>query len=256
MKTSDSFKIQLPKSFLLVGNPGTAKTTLALQLPKPYILDCDRNMDGPVRYIKTELKQNIKFKWDTPFELKDGTKTPRKRLMERASELLLEACNDPEVETIIIDSLTSFVEIVNVQTLVSQKKEVTEFSDVNKVDPKFDFELWGAFLQLMKKTIFWLKSSNKRIVFTAHIKVDKDELSGSLLNFINVPGQIRDYISGWFEEVWQCYLDPKPGTNQVARRVRTVPDARSANLGLKTACGLSSTFDADMTEIMKKLQPQ
>jgi hypothetical protein len=249
MKSSTDFLPSLPQSFLLIGAPGTGKTTIALQLPKPFILDCDGNLNGPVKFLNAGKRLTQPWFYDTPFTDAKGKPTPRVKLLERCTELLSEAANDPNVETIVIDSLTSFVQFVFIQVLVNQKRPPSEGFNVTISDSAFEQRDWGVFFGLMQRTIFWLKGCGKRIVICAHIKTDKDDMKGTLLNFINVPGQIRDFLSGWFEEAWQVTVEttgvPGTATFKETRKVLTVPDSRSANLGLKTSSGLGTSFNPD-----------
>ena len=46
LSTPEKNKPREPKSILLIGPPGSGKTTLALQFPKVCVMDCDRNLDG------------------------------------------------------------------------------------------------------------------------------------------------------------------------------------------------------------------
>lgn len=255
MKSLSDFTPRLPQSFLIVGSPGTAKTTLALQLPKPFILDCDDNLSGPVRYLKSLNKLNGPVFFDTPLRLADGKPCPREQQYDRSIALLKEACESPQVETLILDTLTSFTEMMFTKTLIVNGKKLGD--NVRTFDPKFEYAEWHTFLKIFTQTIYWLKSSGKRICLTAHIEVDKDELTGTLFKFLKCPGQFRNTISGLFEEVWECYIESTGAgsTAKAVRKVRTSPDARSIHLGLKSAAGLGATFDADMDTIINKLSP-
>ena len=159
----------------------------------------------------------------------------------------------PAVETLVISSLTSFIELAFLQTYKMTGKKLGDYKKT--IDPKFEFEQWGAFGSIMRQTIIWLKSSGKRLCVEAHMTVDKEELSGVLTNFIHVPGSIKNVLSGWFEEAWEFYIftSGMPPNEKAVRKIRTVPDARSVNLGLKTSAGLASTMDADASTILAAL---
>jgi len=252
MRSSTNFTPRLPQSLLFIGAPGSGKTTFALQLPKVGVIDCDDNLGGPVRYLRAQNKAPT-FKYDTP--LRDANDKPISRELQftQVCKILDEMIADPEVETIVIDSLSSLIEILFTHTLHIQKKPISP--DIKAADKKFEYEDWAAFGNILRKLIFGLKSCGKRFIITAHVKVDQDELTKVLYRFINCPGAVKDYISGWFEEAWEFYIFTQgtPPNDKAIRKIRTVPDARSVNLGLKTSAGLPSTLDADANLILTAL---
>lgn len=244
MKSSTDFLPDLPQSFLLIGPPGSGKTVSSLQLPRPFILDCDGNLNGPVRYLKSVGKLPEKWFYDNPMK-ENGLPVPRDKQWERTDKLLTEACENPEVETIVISSLTSFVELAYLQTY---KMTGAKLGDYKKtIDPKFEFAQWGAFGSIMRQTIFWLKSSGKRLCVEAHMTVDKEELTGVLTNFIAIPGNLKHILSGWFEEVWLLDVTTTGmgATLKTERKIITSPGPRDKNLGLKSAAQLGTSFPAD-----------
>lgn len=251
MKSSSDLKLTMPRSLLFIGAPGTGKTTFALQLPKPYIIDCDDNLIGPTRHLKSSGKDKPYF-YDTPLRDDTGKPVPRDKQYLRLITLLDEAVSSPEVETIVIDSLSSLVEMLMAHTLVSLKKPLA--TDFKVADRKFEYEDWAAFGNFLRRLIFELKATGKRFVLTAHIKVEQDELSKTLFKFINCPGAVQNYISGWFEEAWEFFIQTTgvAPNEKAVRKIRTVPDTRSAPLGLKTAAGLASTVEADADTILSK----
>ncbi len=253
MRNSDTMKIELPKSMLLLGAPGAGKTTLAMRLGRAYILDCDNNLSGPRRYLES-IGKAPQFLYDRLDQDDDGKPVPRELQYKHAMKCLLAAATSPDVDIIIIDSLTSFIEAAFTQVLLITEK-VPEKS-LEKVDPKFEFSQWAAFGSLMKKFIFWLKSSDKTIIFTGHVTVDKDELENKLLSFINIPGALKHTISGWFQEVWELYPETSvtPTGTKAVYKIRTVGNAQAKHLGLKSSVGLKPVQEIEIEALLKKLK--
>lgn len=258
MKSSSDFTISLPNSILILGRPGSGKTTLALQFPRPFVLDCDENMKGPARYLASKNGGKLPwFKYDTPLIDKTGTPVTRQLRMDRVQELLNEAISDPEIETVVIDSLTTLIDFVfdKIRATATGTNPPKIGDGKKQQDEPLRIQDWGVFASIMKQLIFGLKASGKRIVFIGHITHDKDEVTKMILNFIACPGQVGDIISGLFEEVWQTEVKSSGADASLKAdyKVRTVGDARSEALGLKSAGGIGAYISADAPAIIAKL---
>ena len=131
MKSSTDFLPRLPQSFLLIGPPGSGKTTVSLQLPKPFILDCDDNLNGPVRFLSSTQRLSQTWFYDTPLRDEKNQPVPREAQWDRAINLLTEACSSSSVETIVISSLTSFIELAFLQTYKMTGKKLGDYKNLS-----------------------------------------------------------------------------------------------------------------------------
>lgn len=253
---------QLPDSFLLIGTPGSGKTTLAIQLAVVQgkilgILDLDRNLAGPVRYLKSINTDFSKIKVTDPYTDKNGKTLDRLDRFERAMECLDEMIADKDIDFILVDSATSLVEFVldKVRKDASGKTPPRLGDNRKILDGSLRMEDWGTFFGVMKKIIFEVKGSGKSNCWTCHIRPDKDEMLGITQYFIAIPGQTSTVISSWFSEAWlvEAVTEGLGTSMKTVRKIRTVGDRNSQPLGLKTSCPLPAETKIDVQELKAKL---
>ena len=241
------------KAIIIIGDPGTRKTTLALNFPQPYFLDCDGNMSAPV-----EQTGITSFLYDSA--ARDDSNNiihPLLRFQHCIACLNAAAASD-SVRTIIIDSLTSFTDII----LSEVRRQ--EFGASAATDPARDIadakamriQDWGKFAFLIKNIITKLRTCGKIIVVTAHNSFEKDDVDSRFKQFINVPGQSKSTISGLFTDCWHTFMEVR-GVGDAAKHnflVRTLPINEIDHRGVKSSFrNLSriNTFDETITEIRK-----
>jgi hypothetical protein len=234
-------------AILLVGDPGSRKTTLALQFPKVYIFDADSNMSAPLNFLKQANPNFANTIYYDRANVDDtGKEIPIPNQYAHMSACLNAAFKNPDIETIVLDSLTSIVDI-----LIAECKRLA--SRANNLEMRI--QDWGTFGGLLKHLVTSLRSSGKISIFTGHNRVEKDESDGRWKYFLNIPGQSSTLLSGLFTDVWNPYphITGIGSTQKHDWKIRCLPSSDVDHRGIKSSFGFKVVEDYDT--ILKKIQP-
>src|SRR5882724_340799 len=214
MQLSKDYKPNQSRGFLLLGQPGMGKTTnaLSIALPIPYIADLDNNLSGAHRF----LEDRVPFYYTIPTTWEDMVKA------------IKEASSDSKVGSIIIDSFSKLSDLAMEEILRQQGRKAMQLQD------------WGVFLLMMKKLISEMRSTKKLFIATAHIKPEKDEVSGIVRYFPAIPGQLQHIIGALFSDVLLCECEER--NNKHTYQLRTMPNTFYA---LKNSLGLPPVVTVD-----------
>lgn len=206
MKTSAEFKNKPSVALLLIGDPKAGKSRLASAFPAPYFLDLDLNLQA----VNTALGGKKPFFYDDPYTDAKGNPIPsvtqenlrnltlKSTQWARAQELLREAVASPAVRTIIVDSTTTLSEILVDHLMLSAWLNEGKALDRMRIQ---DYQPFG---KLFTSLVMGLRNTGKNIVFTTHIKSDKDEATGRLSYEFRMPGQLSRSFGSLFNDVWAC----------------------------------------------------
>jgi len=248
MKTGDSYPTDGAIGVLLIGEPGSGKTCLAFEWPKPFFLDWDHNLrSGIDRYVQTHGGQRPWFRWDNPELGADGKKLLPKAQWERAAALLDEAAADPEVQTIVIDGLTRWGEALAAYVVDKggdMEKALTVGGE--KVMTK---RLYQPYATLLTRAVMAVRASGKMVLVTAHIRSGDSELTEATIWQPHVVGASRNTLPGLFTDYWCCDTKQVGGaTAEMARKYPTgvqyfVRTAPTPNVKLKNSLGLPKEFE-------------
>lgn len=231
MKTLDeTYDTSRDFALLLAGAPGTGKTTLALQLfPDPYIFDADNNLGGPIRVLKEKHIDKKIFYEKGNFD-DDGNEVPQEKRYDRMLQLVMTALAQPEVKSIIIDSLTMVSEYL-VAKLTNGGKQ------------KMEFEHWRLYGIYLSDLVQKLRLAQKPVCITCHISCDKDEADKTFYETLAISGRMKDILSGYFSDTWLTTVEAT-GFGEKRKStfvIKTMPQKDTDRRGLKSSMGFKSS---------------
>lgn len=240
-------------NLLILGTPGTGKTTLLSMLTKSgYILECDGNIKGPANFLqRNKLVSGCEFV--IPHINDDGTVVPHAQRWDRMCTLGSAALNNPAYDMVAVDSLLTFNDYAMDKVRVLNKKRPTTDAVPGE---QISMPDWGTFYALVKNFIIGFKagSRDKLTVFTAHIETDKDEMGGFLKYFAAIPGALKNQLAGLFDEVWKLSSEDKGGVQK--HYVQTAPALREEALGLKSSLGLGTKQEINFDTLHQLFTPR
>lgn len=236
------------RAIIIIGDPGVRKTTLALHFPRPYFFDCDGNLSAPVEYTKIR-----DFKYDSAATTDSGIVIHPLLRYKHCIACLNEAVSDLTIDTIIIDSLTTFTDIIlsevmrqeyggahSLKLYLAKDDDGRAAADklMDIIDAKsMRIQDWGKFLFLIKGFITKMRTCGKTFVLISHNNYEKDDVDGRYKQFINVPGQSKTTMSGLFTDCWHVFLSVT-GVGEAVKhefKVRTLPISETDHRGIKSS---------------------
>jgi len=263
MKTLDTLDVNRATTIMLVGAPGSGKTTLALQFPRPYIFDADNKLRGPLRHLKDIGIDPSTIKYDHGTVDEKGDKVKPMMRWAHMVKCIQSAAKDDTIDTIIIDSGTAIQEYIKsdifrqrVPRAGSSTPLVTE-SNLNRAqltEPE-----WGIYARYWNDLVTEVQTIGKIVIFTMHFENRQIGKGDAALTEISlaVQGATRYKIAGLFSDVLNPFTETEGfGTNiTVKRYIRTIPTNISDQRGLQSSFDLPPVMELDAKRIVEQVRP-
>lgn len=184
---------------LLYGDSGTGKTVFACGWPGPvHVLDFDTKISSAASYYagQPQLEQ-ITYENYGPVDDK-GTAA-----MKCNADLLALKKSGKLPRTIVLDSMTTFSDEI-MRYLMRINPGIKRMDTKGAATPAMqDYQVARLFFkQFLTELINWPCN----LVVTAHVQVDKDELTGEILRTPMLAGKLSRELPIYFSEVHRSFV--------------------------------------------------
>ncbi len=264
-----AYKKSTVSKYLLVGYPGTAKTTTGMMLPKPLlVLDLDNNMDGPIEYLvgkkilsDDEMAQITVVK---PFFDADNKLVKRADRWQQMCRVLSLYLKTGQFKSVFIDGLSAMTAAALDEIRRQNKFYIAEgdLGDEAMMDKSIDDPLriqdWGSFVTLLEQLLIRISSTHGvNLAISAHITMrERGKDSDIFDEFIACPSEFRTKIAGLFSECWRFTREDKgAGVNASAEvYLQTVAGNKSqATIGMKSGKQIGGKVLLDLKKLKEEL---
>lgn len=195
------------RKVLVYGDPGSGKTVFALGFPGPtYVFDFDGKISSGAAFYANDRARLEAIEYDSyvPTSVEDRSS---QRFEVKLRELeKLSAEGKLPYATIILDSFTTFVEAYMKEVLVANPTIARTRSPTAVIPCMLDYRIQNIGIKQLITRLLGLKA---HIVVLAHIKIEKDELTGRIERMPNAPGGLAVHLPVVFEEVYRSYVETK-----------------------------------------------
>ena len=229
--TPESPKAPTPLKILLIGPPGSHKTTFGLEFPDVLVFDCDRNLDGPDRWLRS-IGKKISYDYNSiryndagnMREIEDCYEALVGDLAMMAKEL----DKYKKYKTVFLDSLSHVNEFIIRHVLKLQNKTKKSYEmEARDWSPFKSF----AYILLVSK----LEQINKTVLCSCH-EVKLVEPDGANIMKERVigyepffQGKVGDIIGAFFTDVWRMEVKTGAG-GTIVTELQTVRHPKCEHL--------------------------
>lgn len=216
MKTSTpTAPVNTPLKILLIGPPGSRKSTLMLQFPSLYVEDCDRNLRGPEEWLRKNGYPNLSYSFNPVRYTDSGSmreiETCYNSLCDDLKLMATDKDKYKDFKFVAVDSLSHVNEFIIRHTLHMQGKTKKTFEmEARDWSPFKSY----AYIFLVAR----LEEINKHVLCTCHeIKLvepggKENMMEQKVIGYEPFfQGKVGDVIGAFFTDVWRMELRPAPG---------------------------------------------
>lgn len=224
---------------MVYGESGAGKTCLAGTFPGPiHICDFDGKVNSLASFLRGSAKAGeISYEPYTPVDTRGSSAAN----FNNAMSALKKQTPFP-FKTLVIDSMTTFSD-EGMNYLMAQNPGVKRMATgVVQVPAQQDYGIARIWFKQMIQAILTFPCN---IIFTAHINVEKDELTGAIVRSPMLAGKLKQELPIYFEEVYRAYSE------NGKYMLQTKPD-KSFGIIRSQVPKLPSVIEANYSEIIKQ----
>jgi hypothetical protein len=172
MKPASQYNSGASFALLLIGPPKAGKTVFATCFPTPWVLDCDNNLAGAMRYHTSAGKPLSDCFFDDP-QMEDKEGGPIARPSE--AHILANSQQGNGMKDLIIAG----------EKVMNQSH-------------------WNPFKSMMMRFVMACRSAGKPFIMTCHEMAETNEDGNVIAYRPLISGQLRSNLAGLFTDCWRC----------------------------------------------------
>lgn len=205
MTKLSELKLSARRKILLYGNSGTGKTVFGCSFPGPiYVADFDGKISSAAEYYNKDSERLEDIDYDT-FLPKDPKDLVFRNFYNKLAEIkAVGKSGELKYKTFVLDSLTTYAEAMMVEVM-AQNPGIKCLGQGATTAPALQH--YRLLNNHFKNVLNEILSLPCNVVITAHIKTDKDELTGEIVREPMLSGQLAARLPIMFEEVYRTYTD-------------------------------------------------